>query len=231
LVRADRVVAVSDAVKEWVGSIPHSKAQVLRIHNGIDSRAPEHRPGTSVRVAFVGRLNRWKGYEVFIEAVGRIADRHREATFILAGDPPAGEEHRSNDAMRQIEASGLAGRIQLLGFRSDVPELLAGIDVLVVPSTSPDPFPTVILEGMRAGCAVVASRHGGAPEMLTHGVDGLLVEPGDVGALGRQLERLLTDAGLRSSLGASARKRVQEQFGIRRFLDEWEQLYREVIAA
>lgn len=229
LYAADRVVAVSDAVRRWVGWSPFAGARVARIHNGIEWRPagpPRHPPP---RVAYVGRLNRWKGYELFIEAVGLVAGKHPAASFLLIGDAPAGEEWRVGDAAARIAAQGIASRLAPLGFVADPPAIMETVDIVCVPSTQPDPFPTVILESMRAGCAVVASDQGGAPEMIEDGVTGLLVPPGDAPALAAALDRLLGDAELVAKLGARARDHVLHAFGVERFVDEWALLYTELI--
>lgn len=229
LYTADRVVAVSDAVRRWVGKSPFARAHVARIHNGIEWRPSGPARHTPARVAYVGRLNRWKGYELFIEAVGLVAARHPAASFLLIGDAPAGEEWRVGDAAERIAAQGLGSRLTPLGFVADPPTIMETVDIVCVPSTQPDPFPTVILESMRAGCAVIASDHGGAREMIDDGVTGLLVPPGDAQALAAALDRLLGDAELAAALGARAREHVLHTFGVERFVDEWTRLYTELV--
>jgi glycosyltransferase involved in cell wall biosynthesis len=104
-----------------------------------------------------------------------------------------------------------------MGYCRDAPGLFDAVQIAVVPSLLPDPFPTVILEAMRSGCAIVASNHGGAPEMIVHDVSGLLVAPGDVEALASAIERLVRDEILRKRLGEAAERRVREVFTLDRF--------------
>lgn len=226
VVSADAVIAVSDAVATWLAEAGVRRHRIVRIHNGIPPQVTStSKQQTRVRVAYIGRLNRWKGYEVFVDAIAPIARRHPEAQFVVAGDPPLGEEWRDADLRRRIGAAGLDGRVQVLGFLTDVTTLLEAIDVVVVPSIWPDPFPTVILEAMRAGCAVIASDHGGAPEMIVQGVSGILVAPGDIGAFSTAVDTLITDGVLRRRLGENATRRVVAEFDASRFVDDVIRLY------
>ena len=229
LATADRVIAVSDAVSRWLGSVPLQRARVTTIRNGIPRRPLDRSArGGRPRVAYVGRLNRWKGYEVFVGAVAILAARFPEVDFLVVGDPPPGEEWRRDDLDRRLAAWGIADRVEVLGFREDVPALLDTVDIVAVPSTWPDPLPTIVLEAMRAGSAVVASDHGGAPEMIEDGRSGVLVPPGDAAALADAVAALLRDDDRRVEMGSRAAERVASVFGVDRFVDDLVAVYAEV---
>lgn len=225
---ADRVLVVSDAV----GANLRQSEKVVRIHNGIAERAPEPAqdlpPLGSPVVAYVGRLLEWKGYEVFVEAVCRVCAEFPDAGFIIAGSPPSGQEWRTEELKKLVDSRCLADRIALVGFYPDAPGLLDIAEIAVVPSVLPDPLPTVVLEAMRSGCAVVATNHGGAPEMIDDGRSGLLVRPGDSEDLAHALRTLLADPALRAQLGKAARQRVASHFAVTHFKDRLEQIYREL---
>jgi glycosyltransferase involved in cell wall biosynthesis len=108
---------------------------------------------------------------------------------------------------------------------ADVPALLDRTHIVVVPSRWPEPFGLVTVEAMRAGCAVIASGHGASPEILTDGVDGVLVPPGDVTALVGAWRRLLAEPGTRERLGGAARQRVAVAFSDRRFAQQIAELW------
>ncbi len=229
--RADRVVAVSDAVRRHLAGGRQASQRVVTVHNGIAPR--ERAPlaslaGDAPVVAFVGRLNRWKGHEIFVRAVTLLAPRWPMVRFVIAGDAPPGEEWRETDLDARVAAIGLGGRIERLGFIPDGASVLEAADVAVAPSTWPDPLPNVVLEAMRAGCAVVASNHGGAPEMIVDGESGVLVPPSDAAALTAAIDALLADPDRRARLGAAARARVASAFTIDRMLDEIERVYAEL---
>lgn len=228
---ADRVIAVSDAVRGWLTAVPFGGARVIRLYNGIDAGpAPRRRRSASPVVAFVGRLNRWKGVELFIDAAATVASRHPEATFRIIGDPPPGEEWRAAALTQRAAAHGLGDRLSLEGYRDDIPAVLESVDVLIVPSLWPEPFGLVIAEGMRARCAVIAADHGAAPELLEHGQCGVLVAPGDIDALAGALDSLLDDPALRDRLGSAARERVVTTFGREAFERSVLTLYSELLA-
>jgi glycosyltransferase involved in cell wall biosynthesis len=169
------------------------------------------------RVAFVGRLNRSKGYEIFVEAARRVGERHADVGFVVAGSPPQGEEWRQSDLTARAESSGLGDRIAVMGYLPDAPGLFDSVQIAVVPSLWPEGFGLVILEAMSAGCALVATNHGGAPEIVENEVSGLLVPPGDVDALAAAIERLVTDEALRRRLGKAGERRVKDVFTLDRF--------------
>jgi glycosyltransferase involved in cell wall biosynthesis len=217
---SDRVVVISYAVGRHLRPSWLARRRVTVVHNGIAPRDRRPVPLSGrgdPRVAFVGRLNQWKGYEIFVEAAGRVGARNADVGFVIAGSPPAGEEWRENDLRARAERSGLGDRIAVLGYRPDAPELFDSVQIAVVPSLWPEPFGMVILEAMRSGCAIVATNHGGAPEIIENEVSGLLVPPGDVEALTAAIERLVADEALRRRLGEAGQRRVMEVFTLDRF--------------
>jgi glycosyltransferase involved in cell wall biosynthesis len=226
---AYRVIAVSDAVRRHLTPGGRFRRKVITIHNGLPERTPAPHEGIAGRgpvVAFVGRLNRWKGHELFVEAVGRLAPRFPDVRFVIAGGAPPGEAEREAALQQQLVAAGVADRVRWLGLVPDGAAVLEASDVAVVPSTWPDPFPTVVLEGMRAGCAVIASDHGGAREMIQPGVSGMLVPPGDALTLADAIARVLQEPGLRERLGRGARERFEREFRVERMVADVEAVYR-----
>ncbi len=217
---ADRVVAISQAVARHLRPSWLARRRVIVVHNGIAprDRHPILLPGRGDPVvAFAGRLNQWKGYEIFVEAAQRVGSRNARVGFVIAGSPPAGEEWRNQDLKARADHSGLGDRITVLGYCQDVPALFDSAKIAVIPSLWPEPFGMVILEAMRSGCATIATNHGGATEIIQNEVSGLLVPPGDVEALAAAIERLVDDEPTRLRLGEAARRRATEDFGLDRF--------------
>jgi glycosyltransferase involved in cell wall biosynthesis len=104
-------------------------------------------------------------------------------------------------------------------------EVLAAFDIFILPSTQPDPFPTVILEAMSAGIPVIATAHGGPLEMVVDGETGLLVPPGDPAALAAAIELLLLDAPKRKAMGDAGRRRIENEFALDTSLNRVQQVY------
>jgi glycosyltransferase involved in cell wall biosynthesis len=169
------------------------------------SSAPRGRP----LILAVGRLKAPKDFSTLVRALGRLPSDSFDA--LIVGDGP--DRPRLED---EIRALGLAGRVAFAGERRDVPELLAGADVFVLPSRS-EGHPVSLLEAMAAGVPVVASRVGGVPEQIADGATGLLVEPGDSAALAAALRRLTADPSLRRRLGAAGRLRAERAFDLAAF--------------
>jgi glycosyltransferase involved in cell wall biosynthesis len=170
--------------------------------------------GRPLALAF-GRLERQKGFDVLIEAAGRMP----ELAIVIAGE---GAERASLQALARRH--GVDDRVLLPGFRSDVPDLLAAADVAVFPSRY-EGSPLSVIECMAAGAAIVATRVGGVPELLDDGVHALLVPPEDPVALADAVLRVAGDATLRAELAARAGERQRAEFGIEAMLDRLGELY------
>jgi glycosyltransferase involved in cell wall biosynthesis len=181
-------------------------------------------------VAFVGRLNRWKGYEVLVEAAALLADELPDVRFTIAGAPPMGEEWRTEALLRHIERLNLRDRFDLPGFVEDGWSVFARSTIVVVPSVWPEPFGLVTLEAMASGTAVVATAHGGSMEIIESGKSGLLIPPGDPWALAGAVRRLLLDDELRERLAASGRRRVEQVFSPDRLQDKLDVLLTGMLA-
>jgi len=170
-------------------------------------RRPKSSSGLTV--GMVGRLAPWKGQHIFLQAFAQ-ARPHGPDRAVIVGSAMFGESDYEAELRRLVTELGLTGRVELLGFVSDVEAELHTFDVLVHASLSPEPFGQVLIEGMAAGLAVVASGAGGPAEIVTDGHNGLLHPPGDAASLARQLERLLSEEELRSGLGRAAQQRAAD---------------------
>ncbi len=161
------------------------------------------------RVGIVGRLDRWKGQHIFLDAFAKAFPDGSERAVII-GAPIFGDTGYESELKRQVAALAIEDRVEFRGFRHDIEDELRGLDVLVHASVIPEPFGQVVVEGMAVGLAVVAANAGGPAEVITDGVDGLLCPPGDADALADALRRLAADPALRAGLGDNARERAQD---------------------
>ena len=178
------------------------------IPNAVDAAAaPQSRhAGEPPRIVAIGRLAAPKDALTLVRALAAVGPRPYSALVVGDGpDRPAVEA--------EIRSLGLERAVRLAGERRDVPGLLADADVFVLSSRS-EGAPLSVLEAMAAGLPVVASAVGGVPELVADGATGLLVPPGDPGALAAALDRLLADPALRRRLGAAARERVRTRFDL-----------------
>ncbi|MFE6859756.1 glycosyltransferase family 4 protein [Nocardia sp. NPDC057668] len=173
-----------------------------------DDRAPQRAPRDTV-VAVVGRLCPWKGQDVLLRALA--AARHRPRAVYIVGGTFFGEESYRDELVALSDE--LALPVEFVGHVEDPTAYMRAADILVHCSVLAEPFGQVVVEGMQAGCAVIAARAGGPLEIIRPGVDGFLVDGGDAAALARILDQLIADPELRTRLAGSARLRARE-FGI-----------------
>lgn len=195
--------------------------ELWEVHAPADTSRP-------LRVAILGRIAPWKGQDVFLRALAT-AFPDGSVQGLIVGTPLFGEEGYEAELHHLARDLGVATRVQFCGFRDDVPQLLAGVDVLVHASVVAEPFGQTVVEGMAAGLAVVASGAGGPAEIIEHGTNGLLFPPGDASALSELLRRLAGDADLRRALGRQAREDAR-RFHPDRVAPDVLDLYRRVIA-
>jgi glycosyltransferase involved in cell wall biosynthesis len=171
-----------------------------------------------------GRFATPKALHHMVSAFSQIAEQFPQAVLVMIGDGPLFSEIKA-----QVDGLGLTDRIRLLGARSDVPELLAAADIYVSSSIW-EGLPMAVLEAMMSGLPVVATAVGDIPHVLTDAT-GLIVPPGQPEALAEALSCLLSDAELRQSMGAAARRHAFANFSADLWMDRLLALYNEVRGA
>ncbi|MEO7218976.1 MAG: glycosyltransferase family 4 protein [Gemmatimonadaceae bacterium] len=238
---ADAVVAVSHAVRNHLlDTQPQASSWITVIHNSVDparfspgeaTSARTSRPQPSLVVGMIGRVGTWKGQELLLQAARTVCEAVPNVRFVFAGGVLTGNT-AAIDNLRELSRDlGVADRVTISDYCSDTPALLRTFDVFVQPSIRPDPLPTTILEAMGSGLPVVATKHGGAPEMVEHGVTGLLTTPGDATEMARAIVSLLADPGTRNKMGQAGRARVLREFSPAAFSAAYLRCYRELVAA
>jgi glycosyltransferase involved in cell wall biosynthesis len=187
---------------------------------------PFRAPRTALRdpptVAFAGRLVREKGVDVLLQAFAQSVEAVPEARLLIAGDGPEAMPLRS-----LAQALGLGGRVTFTGHLSRE-QLERAFDVAwvqAVPSAWAEPFGYVAAEALMRGTAVVVSHTGGLPEIVTEGVSGYLVPPGDPSPVAEAVSKLLADRDLAERMGAAGRQDALERFappsGLARWLEQY----------
>ncbi len=235
-----RVIANSSATAETYAGLPDTGLPdgcVSVIHNGVDLTEYEGAgiANGSLRqelgiapdkivVGYTGRVEPRKGIDVLIEAASTVLKQRPEAVFVVVGDAPASAPagYRAQCEARARNL-GIADRFIFAGFRKDVRPALADFDIHCMPSYW-EPFGRSIIEAMAMALPVVACRSGGVPEIVTHNIDGLLVEPGDSDELADALGRLADDEALRRRLGHAAQARVRDRFDVAKLTRRMEEV-------
>lgn len=229
----DRILVVAEAhievgLREGIGR----RRQYGVLRSGIDPetfRAPStardvvrrrlgFEPGDFV-VGTIANMKPQKAPLDFVETAARMHDVNPSARFFFAGDGELMPQVRA-----RVEAAGLAGVVRLLGWREDVPDLLHAMDALLLPSRF-EGLPRVVLQAMAAGRPVVATAVDGTPEVIEDGVTGLLAAPGEHERLAAHLVRLSGNEPLRRELTENARRRLTDEFDIRKMVADLDELY------
>ena len=170
-------------------------------------------------IGLFGRLAPWKGQRVALQAMQALPGVH----LLVVGDALFGETAYAEALRAEVAALGLSGRVHFTGFRRDVPRLMRTVDIVVHTSTAPEPFGLVIVEGMLARRPVVATRGGGVEEIVTSGVDGVLVAPGDATELAAAIERLIADPAARRRLANAGRQTALSRFNMSTMLRDMQE--------
>ena len=237
---SDRLIAVSDCVRDDLVALGVARSEkfsvvplgldlapmfcararyrgALRAELGV---APE-----SPMVGIVGRLFPIKNHALFLNAAARLAAVRPDVRYVVVGDGVLRSE--LEDLARRRE---LAGRVFFTGWRHDLAAIYADLDVLVVSSRN-EGTPVSAIEAMAAGCAVVATRVGGLPDLIDDGRTGILVAADDPGAMATAVGSVLTDTDASTSMRAEARVDVERRFMASRLVQDMQSLYLELLAA
>ena len=181
-------------------------------------------PPDALVVGSVGWLTDIKGHEFLITAVAKLKQDFPALHLVIVG---SGDRHDA--LLQQAELCGLRDAVHLLGHRDDVVACLAGMDLFVLPSLN-EGMGRALIEAMAAGLPVIASRVGGIPSVITHERTGLLVPPGDAGALAEALRRLLDRPEWASQLGVAASRSVDSRYGSVSMVHAIESIFAEALS-
>jgi glycosyltransferase involved in cell wall biosynthesis len=232
------LIAVSPQVRDdlvALGVASPEKFTVVRLGIELDERVGAEANGREetrrylgipperFAVGWVGRMTAVKRTEDVLDGFRRLRARGVDATLCLVGDGPDRE-----GLERLAHELGIIKDTLFLGYQEDVGPLYAAFDALVLPSGN-EGTPVSVIEALAAGTPVVATRVGGVPDVVRHGEDGFLVEPGESEAFADRLVQLARDPALRERLGAAGRARVLPRYAVERLVDDIDRLYRSLL--
>jgi glycosyltransferase involved in cell wall biosynthesis len=200
----------------------------LRRFAGVDGRLARAQLGFApddVLIGGVGRLHVFKGFEYLIRALPPVFADFPRARLILCGTGPL--ESRLRD---ECEHAGIADRVHFLGFREDIPQVMAALDVFVQPSLR-EGLSIALIEAAAASLPSVACTIVGNAEIVRHGQTGILVPPADPAALGTALRSLLEDPEAAREMGRAARRHAEVRFSVERMVTEYLVAYDSLMTA
>ena len=225
------VIAVSEQVRQRLIGAGVPSAKVHLIANGIDLKAfaaAAERPADQdshrhLTIGVVGRLSPEKGLPVFLEAAARVAAEFPGTRFALVGDGP---DRAALEALAgKLE---IALQVEFWGRQQDMPAVYASLDMLVLSSLY-EGLPMVLLEAMASRLPVVATAVGDIPSVLDHGKAGVVVPPGNAGALAEAMLDLLCHPERRDALADAGYNQVRKNFSAAKTAEAYMDLYRSVL--
>ena len=236
-VYADRIITVSQAVKDHLVEQGVESSKIRVVYNGVDLSKfvpPANRerakrevdlPCEALIVGVVAHLTAKKGHKWFLDAVAPLLRNFPNLQILFLGE---GEERAS--LRGQVAALKLENRVIFAGFHPDVVPWMSAMDVLVLPPIAKEGFGRVLVEAGAMSVPVIGTDVGGIGEVIVPGETGFVVAPGDAGALQTALAALLDDAELREKMGAAGRQRALREFSQERMVEQTERVYRELLA-
>jgi len=191
----------------------------------------KERRGKEFVVGVIGRITPIKGQIYFLKAMAKILQSASEVTALIVGGVSAGKDSYMEELEVWMRRLGLTGSVTFLGNRRDIPEILSGLDCLVMPSIAEESFGRVIVEAQASGVPVVAAKVGGVVEIIDDQINGLLVYPKDYDGIANAVLKIFQDEPFARGLAANARKKVEEKFSLKKMADDTIRVYEEALTA
>ncbi|MGH8506157.1 MAG: glycosyltransferase [Stenotrophobium sp.] len=221
----ERVVAISEAIREALLSYDIPAAKVTTVHDAFELPAGLHiatpaalcekfaLPQGSFVIGVIAQLIERKGHRFLIEALPAVLKRYPHVRVLCFG-----RGGQAGKLQQRIDAAGLESIVRLVGFHNDVLHWLGALNLVVHPALM-EGLGVSLLQASSLSVPIIASRAGGIPEAVRDGVNGLLVPPGDVPALTQALMQLIPDAAARAQYGAAGKRLVAEEFSMARMVE------------
>jgi glycosyltransferase involved in cell wall biosynthesis len=234
---AAKIVFVSSRQRDETRYLHRIRHKAVVLHNAIDvarfgaGRSRRRELGfdhTHVVVGTVAQICYGKGIDIVLEAARRLVPEAGELRFVIIGRARSGEDAFAARIRRLAEEVSLQDRVRFLGRRADIPDLLASMDIFLLP-TRDEAFGIALLEAMAAGLPVVASRVGGIPEIVCSDEVGWLVPSDDPSAVTEALAALIRDRDLRMRLGEKARNRLVGHFDLQTHGMRLHEIYQDLL--
>lgn len=236
---ADCIICVSHATKEnLVQDRPTLTKRIEVVWNGFERNTPVNKEAvfayreqlkirhSEVLVTLVGRINRWKGQTLLLEAANLLWQQNvRNIRYLFVGSAPDGQGHFLDALQQGINQSPAQAAFTVQGFTNSLSMVWDACDIAVIPSTEPEPFGMVALEAMAAAKPIVAANHGGLAEILITNETGFLVAPNNALELAEAIKQLAADASLREKMGCAGQTRYQSEFSLDCYIQNMTRIY------
>ena len=232
-----KTIAISEAVRKYLIEEHVPEENITRIHHGVDLKKYQPRTGndaqdsssiSDVIIGIVGQMGERKGHLYLLEAMKSLIGVYPHIKLWIVGkEPSQSAEHYTESLHDYVRTHQLEPYVKFFGFRSDIPDILKKLDILILSSLQ-EPFGKIVIEAMATGKPVIASKVGGVPEIVMEGKTGFLVPPGDSDSLYHALKQLVSEPKTRQQMGIEGRDRVERLFSIEKTVRSTERLYEQV---
>ena len=227
------VVASSVIGRHMIEDFGVPRERIRFIPRGVDLEKFRFKPidpasgKTEYKIGVVGRITPIKGHAFFIQAIARVVRIFPRTKVLIVGDAPDSKPEYRDNLKSLVKKLNIERFIEFLGSRHDMPEVMSELDLLVLPSIGQEAFGRVIIEAGASGVPVVATRIGGAVDIIEDGKTGLLVKPGDIMEMVDSIIKLLKDRSLARDMADEARKRIEKEYSLARMTEDTAKLYEE----
>ncbi len=229
-----KILAVSRTVGDRLVEIGIERTKIEILFNGIDEnhlkinanfkdfRKEYGLKNESKLIGCIGRIIPQKGQKVLLSAIRRVIQEVPEAFFILIGEIFLGVEGYRKELLEIIDRNGIEEKVIMVGFQPDIGEVIQPLDIVVLPSISPEAFGLSLIEAMALKKPVIASDIGGVREIIEDGVNGFLVEPNRPDLLAERIIDLLKHPDMGYQMAERAQERVREEFSLAKYISGME---------
>lgn len=183
-----------------------------------------------VVIALVGRISRWKGQLLLLNAFNALQKKYQNIKLVFIGSPPHNQDNFLEKLNEEIKNYNIADKVLVIPFQQEIFKFWESIDIAVVPSTEPEPFGLVAVEAMLAKKPIIGSNHGGLKEIIVNNMTGLLIEPNNEKELINAIQKLIENQDLRIEFGKNGYQRAIQEFSMNKYISSFEDLFEEMIS-
>lgn len=232
LLSCDHIVTVSKSLRREMLKRGYSRNRVTCVPNGVPSQEPID-PFSRIndnhwRLGMVALVRPRKGIEVLLEALARVSSCYQNISLDVIGPFETVEYEASVNKL--VDSLRLRKQVRFLGFTKEVPKAMRSLDAMVLPSLFGEGMPMVVLEALAVGVPVIATKVEGTPEIIRHGIEGLLAKPADAASLAEQIESFVQSRSEWTQMSTRAYERHQDKFSDEQMARRIAKVYRKLVS-
>lgn len=208
--------------------VPYERVRLIPRGVDLDKfkfNTPSASSKSEYKIGVVGRITPIKGHGFFLQAIARVVRLFPKVKVLIVGEAPKDKPGYMEKLKALTEQLRIEKSIEFLGAQSDIPKIMSGLDLLVLPSIGQEAFGRVIIEAGASGVPVIATRIGGAMDIIEDGHTGILVRPGDILEMVNSIIMVLKDRELSKRLAVEARKKIEREYSLEKMTENTIKVY------